>query len=327
MEEKKHIIGCFAQNEQSAETRDLFNTWLLSETDSEMKGEALQQLWDATDSNSLNTEESLIQAKKRIFGARRRVRSANFLRWAAAAAVVLPLVTIGITAKYVDDVRTETADWRQVSVPLGERSELILADGTRLSLGAGTRVTYPASFAGKERRIFVDGEVYAQVAHDSRHPFIISADDSQVRVLGTTFGLRAYSTDEEVELLLVEGSVKLSIDGAKYRGELLLKPSEMASYNRRLGRVDLTTVGAEDGHGWAQNGSIYFSDKPLGEITRQLSRRFGRQIIIDKELEDMRFYVFLTETQSLDEVLDIFKMNKNITINDTNEIIFIHKNY
>ena len=110
----------------------------------------------------------------------------NIARWAMSIAACMILPFLGAVAyKYL--VPEEEAQWLEMKVPHGQKSELILADGTCLHLNAGSRVTYPSEFIGKERRIFVDGEVFAEVAKDPEKPFIIASGDVDVKVLGTTF--------------------------------------------------------------------------------------------------------------------------------------------
>ncbi|HIW52528.1 MAG TPA: FecR domain-containing protein [Candidatus Alistipes excrementipullorum] len=327
MTKHKRIIESFARNDQPLSIRKLFTRWLSSPTDAQEKNEALAELWEQTESFSEHTEQALKKTNERLFGEQRvGIRIPSALRWAIAAAIIAPLITVALSMLYVHDVRTSQSEWVQVTVPCGERRQLALGDGTQLWLGAGTRIIYPATFTGRERKVFIDGEVFAKVAHDPRHPFIISTSDANVRVLGTTFGLRAYNDDDDIELMLVEGSVSFDIDSPKYSGEILMSPSDMVRFDRRSGQIERSRFLPENYHSWAHDGSIYFFNESLDNITTQLSRRFNRQIVItDPKLLSLKFHVFLSNDRTLEDVLETFKMNKSIRIDERDNIIYISK--
>ncbi len=328
MSKQKKIIDSFASGSQSEDTQNLFGRWLLSSRDAEQKQSALDELWEESDPDTDGLEEALISTRRRIFGRQDRLsgKRPSVVRWAFAAAVVIPFITIVLSAFYVKDVRNDMGNWKQVVIPCGERGQLSLQDGTELWLGAGTRVIYPTCFSGKERKIFVDGEVYAEVAHDPEHPFVISLSDSDVKVLGTSFGLRAYNNDNDVELILIEGGVRFEIHSGTYKGNIVMSPNEMVSFNRNSGTVEHKHFQYGTYHSWALDGSTYFFNEPLGDIAKQLSRRFNRQIVItDHDLLSTRFDVFMTNDKSLYDVLDIFEMNKSIKVEERDDIIYLVK--
>ncbi len=80
-----------------------------------------------------------------------------------------------------------------VTTPRGVMFSVTLADGTRCWLNTASSLKYPAAFTGNERRVTVTGEVYFDVAKDAKRPFIVMADNSEIRVLGTQFNVNAYS--------------------------------------------------------------------------------------------------------------------------------------
>lgn len=326
MENKqKKIIENYVAGGHSPEVEELFNRWLLSPVDAEAKEEAMKSMWDDTPAASADTELALKRLYKRLFSKlrERTVSRRVFIRWVAAA-VILPVVAAAAAFIGAKSFRAEPVEWTQVAVPYGERKQVTLADGTQLWIGAGTRVVYPQAFEGSERKIFVDGEIYAEVAHDEDHPFVVSTCDADVRVLGTTFGLRAYDNDDDSELMLVEGRVNFEIDGRAYNGVEALLPGDMVRYNRDSGVVERSKFNAEGFHSWARDGSIYFFNEPLGNIASMLSRRFDRNIVItDPALAKLEFYIFLSSSDSLNDVLNVLKMNKSIHIRSNNGIIYI----
>lgn len=88
-----------------------------------------------------------------------------------------------------DDIKEE---YNQIIVPKGKRSQIVLADNSKIWINSGSKVIYPRAFEGKYREIYVEGEVYLNVTHDTSKPFIVNTSGFEVRVLGTSFNISAY---------------------------------------------------------------------------------------------------------------------------------------
>ena len=104
-----------------------------------------------------------------------------------------------------DTIVEKQVKYNTLEIPRGGEYALQLADGTRVWLNAGTSLRYPVAFSGQERRVELRGEGYFEVAKDSASPFVVSVNGVDVRVLGTSFNVSAYS--DEVVTTLVEGKV------------------------------------------------------------------------------------------------------------------------
>jgi len=208
----------------------------------------------------------------------------------------------------------------------GPAHRAALADGTLLWLNSGTRVTYPTHFNGRQRKIFVDGEVYAEVMHDKRHPFVISAGDVEVEVLGTKFNMRAYNSDQLVEVALVEGSVRFDVNSDKCDDEVVMVRNDVAQYDRLTGALEMTSFQSENYKSRATGGGFYFFNESLDGITAQLARCFDQKIIItDPELAGVRFYAFFTNNESLRKILGTLNTDKSMSIRERNDVIYISR--
>src|SRR5690606_21391749 len=105
--------------------------------------------------------------------------------------------------------------YNTLNIPHGKQFDLVLSDGTQVKLNSGSSIKYPVQFLpGNNRKVFLMGEAYFEVAKDTEHPFIVNVDDMEVQVLGTQFNLSYYPEDGEITTVLVEGSVELYKDGA-----------------------------------------------------------------------------------------------------------------
>lgn len=97
--------------------------------------------------------------------------------------------------------------------PAGQRAQLILQDGTEVWLNAKSKLVYPAQFTGEERRVIVEGEAFFDVAKDPSKPFIVSAQDIDMKVLGTQFNVYCYPDAGYIQTSLLEGSVRVFFPG------------------------------------------------------------------------------------------------------------------
>lgn len=249
----------------------------------------------------------------------------NIARWAMSIAACMILPFLGAVAyKYL--VPEEEAQWLEMKVPHGQKSELILADGTCLHLNAGSRITYPSEFIGKERRIFVDGEVFAEVAKDPEKPFIIASGDVDVKVLGTTFNFKAYDNAECVELLLLEGKVQMDIDAQSRTKQLMVHQGEMVQYDRKNGEIDLKDFNPLRYKGFHDNGSIHFFNLRLSDITSDLERLFGSKIVLlDESLADTRYFAWFTNNEDLDQILQGINVDGKMKFTRRDGVIYISK--
>ena len=128
-----------------------------------------------------------------------------------------------------DNVAVEVEGWNTLTVPKGMEFRAELADGSVVWLNAESELRYPVRFVGKERKVFVKGEVYFEVAKDRKRPFRVQVlDEMTVEVLGTHFNVSAYEEDATIETTLAEGRVKVT-DGMK---SMELVPNEQAVFER-----------------------------------------------------------------------------------------------
>lgn len=105
--------------------------------------------------------------------------------------------------------KENVASYNQLVTPRGKRSVLTFSDGSKVWVNAGTRVIYPAEFEKEKREIYVDGEIYIEVARDESRPFYVKTKNMNVRVLGTKFNVTAYESEYVQSVVLVSGSVQV----------------------------------------------------------------------------------------------------------------------
>ena len=105
---------------------------------------------------------------------------------------------------------------------------------------------------------FVDGEIYADIAKDPEHPFVINSGDVSVDVLGTTFNMKSFSDAECVEVILLEGSVRFNVLEDTHRNEMVMRPGNMLQYHRSSGKIDLDVFPKDKYSAFYKNRSLHF---------------------------------------------------------------------
>ena len=112
--------------------------------------------------------------------------------------------------------------YNTISTPNGRQYNLLLADGSKVWLNATSSITFPTSFAGSERKVNVTGEVYFEVAHNSKMPFVVQKGNMSVTVLGTHFNINAYDDEQSMNVTLLEGAVKVN----SHNSQKTIKPGQ-----------------------------------------------------------------------------------------------------
>ena len=159
--------------------------------------------------------------------------------------------------------------YNQLRVPYGKRAFLTLSDGSSLWVNTGTTVIYPTSFAKERREIYVEGEVYAEIFHDAKRPFIIKTDKLDVQVLGTVFNVTAYKEDKQTDVVLVSGSVNVRPKNGK---STIMKPNQLFAYTSQAST--LKNVDVENYTSWHE-GNYIFHNEPIENILLRLSRYYN----------------------------------------------------
>ena len=215
--------------------------------------------------------------------------------------------------------------YNTLNIPHGKTFELLLSDGTKAHLNAGSSLRYPIQFLeGMNREVFVNGEVFLNVAKDSLTPFIVNVNDITIRVLGTQFNVQAYPEDSVTEVVLVEGSVGLYTKEETYEAETatMLSPGYKASFNPMIKKFTKKAVVTNIYTSW-MDGELVFRDMSFDNILKKLERHYAVTIINENEkLSKIKFNASFGKV-SLDRVLENLKIYHGIKYVKNDNVITI----
>lgn len=194
-------------------------------------------------------------------------------------------------------------EYNTLVTPRGSEYSLTLADGTRVWLNAASRLRFFTSDRSRERRVWLEGEAYFEVAHDARRPFIVESGGQSIRVLGTRFNINTYEGDRAIYTTLVEGSVAIT----PHTGgdAVMLEPGQQAEYSRRKnGAIAVKAVDTSLATAW-MNGTFIFEHASVDEIMESLSRWYDFEFEVSPLLDRLRFSGQFPRCENLDRILSI----------------------
>ena len=201
---------------------------------------------------------------------------------------------------YSDTVQRQKVDTNVLRIPRGGEFTLQLADGTKVYLNSATELRYPVAFVGQDRRVYLRGEAYFEVAKDAEHPFIVIADDVQVKVYGTSFNVNTHSHDG-IRTVLVEGTV--GIKGRVSDEEYMMKPNEMAFYNRASCEMEVKEVNPDLYTLW-RKGVLVFERESLENIMNTLSLWYDMEIFFQSEsVKSLHFSGHMKRYEQIEDIL------------------------
>ncbi len=166
----------------------------------------------------------------------------------------------------------------QLIIPFGKTSEILLPDGTKVYLNAGSRLVYPELFTDRNREVFLVGEAFFEVTHDNKHPFIVQTTDIRIQVLGTKFNISAYPSDNIIETVLTDGKVRLEQNSSGLFQETIdLIPNQLASFYKKSREIKLDMIDPDNYTLW-KDGICKFESTDLNRVVKKIERFYNIQV-------------------------------------------------
>lgn len=205
---------------------------------------------------------------------------------------------------------SKKVEYNILSNPRGSKVvSLILSDGSKVWLNAGSSLRYPTAFAGKERKVDITGEAYFEVAHRPAIPFIVSKGTTGIKVLGTHFNVNAYEDESSVNVTLLEGSVSI-VDSSNKIEPKVIKPGEQARVSKS-GNIELSNlVDLNEVMAW-KNGLFSFKGADMETIMRQVSRWYNVEVVFKKSIPE-KFYAEVSRSTSVSTLLEMLEATKAV---------------
>jgi transmembrane sensor len=223
----------------------------------------------------------------------------------AAAAALLIAVALRMTPEDTVSgtaVALASADMR---TGVGEQRTIDLVDGSQVVLGAASSLRLAPGFGATSREVFLEGQAFLRVRHDSARPFVVNAGGTRAIDLGTAFEVRAYP-NEDVRVAVTEGVVEVRRDSGNL-DSTVLEPGDIAEVPPTGATVVKRQQNVERLLGWTR-GELVFDVAPLSNVARELERWFDVQVRIDDPaLAALRWSGAPRIGESLETILELIE--------------------
>ena len=278
----------------------------LVETDGELKKQfieyknmnALLTLSDRSDNKEEN-KQGYILFNKIIRTKKIRKTMLHAASYAAAIALLV-LSTYWLTASHYEAQQPVANIENTLYVPAGQRVRLTLQDGTEVWLNSQTKLTYPALFSGKERRVTVEGEAFFDVAKNPEKPFIVSSQGVEMKVLGTKFNVDSYPGEKDIQTSLLEGSLHVYFPHSGKKG-VSLKPDEKVTIKEN--QMQISSIPHPDYFLW-RDGIYSFENELLIDILKKLELYYDVKIEVkDPSIFKWEYTGKFRQRDGIDEIL------------------------
>jgi transmembrane sensor len=307
---------------------NLRDTWFLAGLNEPQPNEKIDALWQKLENWMDEQEEQPdVEENPAI-----NLKLGSFLRIAAMLVLTFGIGAAASWKYFKPKTKEEPKQLFTVSASKGSKCQLVLADGTRVWLNAGTQMTYSNFFNKTDRNIELNGEAYFQVAKNKELAFEVIANKMKIIALGTEFNVKSYGDENTIEATLIEGKV---IVGKAEDSELkdqhfVLQPNQQAIYmkNSDLQKNGVSfyvqDIETNEALGWKFDKMIIRNEK-LDEMKHKLERTFDVSIVF--ESEEVKNYRFsgTFERETIEQVMNIIRLSAPIKYSIKDKIIRVRK--
>lgn len=168
------------------------------------------------------------------------------------------------------DADNEPVTYNTLTTPPGGQFKITLPDGSNVWLNAASSIRYPSRFDGTERHVELHGEAYFEIFKNKNVPFTVTAEDVNIKVLGTHFNVMAYKNEPAINTTLLEGSVLLSAKN----GNAIISPGQQAVLNQSADKITVHNVNVDDAVAW-KNGYFSFKKENLQTVMNKIARWYN----------------------------------------------------
>ncbi len=307
----KNLLSRIITGEANSQEKEEFFNHLKENKEDEDLYYEVKSLWirASVQKTDMNVDAEFENLWNRINRQQKKTNYTVGKRMLQYAAMVVFILSIGGLAGYFLSRNTfEVSDpgIQKFTAMKGSVSIIELADGTKVWLNSGTKLTYHEDLKNKQRLAELTGEAYFEVKHRDDFPLLVKVDQIVVRDLGTTFNIKAYPEDKWIETSLVEG--KADILSSKGNVMLDLKPGESAVYSTTERKIEVRSITENVLSAW-RDGKFVIRDQRLEDIFKEISRWYDVEFEFkNQSLKDFRYTGNIKKSTTALHVLKLLQL-------------------
>lgn len=227
------------------------------------------------------------------------------------------LVYTSSEGKNVDEIR-----FNELEVPRGGEYKVRLADGTLVYLNSATRMKYPVKFDEKERKVYLSGEAYFEVAKDPERPFFVEMEGVEVRVYGTSFNVNTHQKGN-IQTVLVKGSIGVKVLSSGM--ESVIRPGQMAEFKQGNTKVDVKDVNVAVYTDW-KDSIFRFENQRLEDILTVLSNWYDVDVFYQTaSVKELHFSGYMERYKDVSVILEAITLSTGVTFSIQGKTIVVSK--
>jgi len=289
---------------ESENNRDIYNSakkiWALP--DEGFEPSDTKAIWDNIKSetglnSNLNFENNT--AKKDRLSIFQMIYRSPILKYAAVFIIVFSISLI----YYLSTSAPTSQDYLTLKVEMGDQQTIVLSDGSKITLDAGSILKYPEKFDDKLREIELSGEAFFEVEHNKEKPFKVIAEHAVIEVLGTKFNIRTFNRNDIIKVFVAEGKVALSSKELQSQQQILTKG--FFSSIDKTGKLSVPIKkNIESNISWLM-GEKYFKNVSVTEVLSQIERWYDVQFKYDESELQNDELTLLVHKNSLTDMMEV----------------------
>jgi ferric-dicitrate binding protein FerR (iron transport regulator) len=225
--------------------------------------------------------------------------------WMKIAASLLLLILCGAVI-YFYSTKPETLTFQTAAAT----KTIELPDGSSVILNRNSQLSYDSDFGDGHRKLKLNGEAFFDVDKNPALPFVISARNTTIEVLGTSFNVLAYDSLEQVEVVVKTGVVRLSVPELKKSVELVA--GKKGSYQPLESKVGEQTNDDINYQSW-NTQQLSFNETHLTSVIEAINRTYHSNIVLVGPISDSCLLTVSFDNQTLDAVLNVLENTLNLT--------------
>ncbi|MCJ0743166.1 FecR family protein [Pedobacter montanisoli] len=273
---------------ENAEVQD----WISADGENEKYFKQLEQIWNESAGLAIQSsvDEELawqkfktrvVPKEENILPAQLKVKRNNSnLKWLSIAATLFIVAGAWLVYSLIGSGYTEVSSEALVV-------NKALPDGSQLVLNKNTTLSYADDFKQNRKVLLLRGEVFFDVAHDRSHPFTISMDQVNVRVVGTSFNIKRNANS--IEVIVESGVVKVK----KNQSEISLVKGERITIGTDAKAQLVKQVNEDELYNYYRTQLFVARNTPLYRLVNVLNEAYGVQIVPADDIKGLRIYTTL----------------------------------
>ncbi len=307
---KYELLAKYLSRECSNDEKEQVETWINADHNNKAEFDKYAKVWTASrmEYENWDTNKALKKVNEMIDKTESQRKPTilrkpvlNVLRYAAVFLIIFAsaLIVNEIIFDLPDPVFTE------VQVPAGTTGEIVFPDNSKVKLDAGSFLSYSDQYGGKSREVELHGEGYFEVVANPDSPFVIKAEGSIIKVVGTKFNVRAWRSSNQVRVVVKEGKVSLRSESSNDDQAVIIAGNQMSVISENGKPQTPQNVEVEQYLNWMDR-EMYFDDVPLNEILDQLERWYNISIrVVEPSLMTNKLTVRLAEGDSVGQYINL----------------------